>query len=265
MTTFAEAAAALPVELRAGLGFLLGIIIGSYLATIAIRWPKGEGAARGRSRCDGCGTALEARDLVPLASYLWNRGRCRQCGVRIDPVHAVAELSAGLVGALAFALHPDVTGLGGAIFGWGLIALAILDIRHFWLPDRLTLPLIALGFGLAWLTGMPSLSDSLIGATAGFLALFLIGYAYRILRGREGLGGGDSKLLAAIGAWLGWTFLPLVLLLASLTGLIAIIASRLRGTRVSAGDRLPLGTFLAVAAWPLWLARDAISVLFPGL
>jgi leader peptidase (prepilin peptidase)/N-methyltransferase len=127
------------------------------------------------------------------------------------------------------------------------------------------MPLIALGFAFAWATEHPSLSDSLIGATAGFFALFLVGIAYRLIRGREGLGGGDSKLLAAIGAWLGWTMLPFVLLLASLTGLFAILAARARGEPVTAIDRFPFGAFLAVAAWPLWLARDAISAIFPGL
>jgi leader peptidase (prepilin peptidase)/N-methyltransferase len=265
MNAIAEALVALPLEGCAGLGFLLGIIIGSYVATIATRWPKGKGATRGRSRCDACGAALGPRDLVPVLSYLWNRGRCRACGAAIDSVHLGAELAAGLVGALALAFHPNLVGLGGALFGWGLVALAILDIRHFWLPDKLTLPLVASGFGFSWLTARPPIVDSLIGATAGFAALYVIGLAYRIIRRREGLGGGDSKLLAAIGAWLGWTMLPFVLLLASLTGLLAILAAGFRGEPVSASDRFPFGAFLAVTAWPLWLARDAISTILPGL
>ncbi|MBC2778082.1 prepilin peptidase [Parasphingopyxis marina] len=265
MDEIVAAAAALPVEARAGFGFLLGVIVGSYLATLAIRWPAGRGATRGRSHCDACRAPLAPRDLVPLLSFLANRGRCRQCGGDIDRAHPVAELAAGLVGALAFIFHPGLVGLGGAIFGWGLVALAILDIRHFWLPDRLTMPLVAFGFVFSWLTERPAPADSLVGATAGFFTLFLIGQAYRMIRGREGLGGGDSKLLAAIGAWLGWTMLPFVLLLASVTGLLAIISSRARGEPVTATDRFPFGAFLAVAAWPLWLARDAISAIFPGL
>ncbi|QLC23879.1 prepilin peptidase [Parasphingopyxis algicola] len=254
-----EAWAGLPLAWRLGAGALLGAIIGSYLATLALRWPRGEPASRGRSRCDGCGRALGWADLVPLASYVMRRGRCRVCGAQIDPVHPLTELAAALIGGLSLALYPGVNGFAGAIFGWVLLLLATLDIRHFWLPDRVTLPLVGLGLGSAWLTGTPSLADALIGAAAGFLLLVAINIAYRALRGRDGLGGGDSKLLAAIGAWLGWPMLPFVLLLASATGLLAAVAARLRGVSIRATDRLPFGAFLAVAAWPLWLARDALA------
>ena len=255
----------LPPEWRAGFGALLGLIIGSYLATLALRWPSGEAASQGRSRCDGCGKTLGWPDLIPVLSYLARRGRCGRCGVRIDPVHPITELAAALIGAMSLALHPGLEGLAGAIFGWSLLLLAILDIRHFWLPDRLTLPLIALGVGSAWLFGLPMLGDSLIGALAGFLLLFAINSAYRALRGRDGLGGGDSKMLAAIGAWLGWQMLPFILLLASATGLLAVLIGTLQGRKANATDRLPFGAFLAVVAWPLWLGRDALQAFFHGL
>ncbi|MGP1281800.1 MAG: prepilin peptidase [Parasphingopyxis sp.] len=259
MTDYLDGLAGLPLAWRLGAGALLGAIVGSYLATLALRWPRGEPASRGRSHCDGCGRALAWPDLIPLASYALRRGRCRTCGTRIDPVHPLTELAAALIGGLSLALHPGVDGLAGAIFGWALLLLATLDIRHFWLPDRVTLPLVGLGLGAAWLTGSPDPIDAAIGAATGFLLLAGIAIAYRALRGRDGLGGGDSKLLAAIGAWLGWPMLPFVLLLASATGLAAAVAARLRGVSVRATDRLPFGAFLAVAAWPLWLARDALA------
>lgn len=255
----------LPPEWRAAFGALLGLIVGSYLATLALRMPSGEGASRGRSRCDGCGRTLGWRELVPLLGYAVRRGRCGHCGARIDPVHPVAELAAALIGAVSLALHPGFEGLAGAIFGWVLLVLAILDIRHFWLPDRLTLPLVALGIAASGLIGRPGLIDALIGALAGFGLLFAINSAYRALRGRDGLGGGDSKLLAAIGAWLGWQMLPFILLLASGTGLLAVLYGGLRGRAMKAGDRLPFGAFLAVAAWPLWLGRDALQNYFHAL
>jgi len=255
----------LPPEWCAGFGALFGLIIGSYLATLALRWPSGETASQGRSRCDGCGKALGWYELIPLLSYAVRRGRCGSCGARIDPVHPITEVAAALIGALSFALHPGWEGLAGAVFGWTLLVLAILDIRHFWLPNRLTLPLVALGIGGAWLFGMPRLIDSLVGALASFLLLFVINNIYRALRSRDGLGGGDSKMLAAIGAWLGWQMLPIVLLLASATGLLAVLFSILRGRKVKATDRLPFGAFLAVVAWPLWLSRDALQAFLHAL
>lgn len=265
MTALLTSLETVPPEWRAGFGALLGLIIGSYLATLALRWPSGEAASNGRSRCDGCGKTLGWPDLIPLLSYLARRGRCGSCGTRIDPVHPITELAAALIGALSFAFHPGLEGLAGAIFGWTLLALAVLDIRHFWLPDRLTLPLVALGIGAAWLFGMPRLSDSLIGALAGFLLLIAINAVYRMLRGRNGLGGGDSKMLAAIGAWLGWHMLPFVLLLASATGLLAVLFGALRGHNAKATDRLPFGAFLAVVAWPLWLGRGALQTFLHAL
>lgn len=265
MTALLATFETVPPEWRAGFGALLGLIIGSYLATLAVRWPSGEGGSRGRSRCDSCGRALRWSALVPLLGYAVRRGRCGDCGARIDPVHPIAELAAALIGAVSLALHPALGGLTGAIFGWALLLLAILDIRHFWLPDRLTVPLVALGIAAAWVTDMPGLIDALIGALAGFGLLFAVNRAYRALRGRDGLGGGDSKLLAAIGAWLGWQMLPFILLLASGTGLMAVLHAAIRGRPVKATDRLPFGAFLAVAAWPLWLGRDALQHHFHAL
>ncbi|WP_299328449.1 A24 family peptidase [Parasphingopyxis sp.] len=260
-----EQFSAVPPLWAAIFGLILGAIVGSYLATLAIRWPQGKSASRGRSRCDACGRVLRWYELIPLLGYLFRRGRCASCGARIDPLHPAMECFAAVIGALSLAMHTSLYGLAGALFGWALLLLAVLDIRHFWLPDRVTLPLVLLGLGAAWLTAMPGLIDAAIGAAAGFLLLFLVGAAYRALRGRDGLGGGDSKLLAAIGAWLGWQMLPLVILLASATGLLAVASSALRGKAVAATDRLPFGAFLAVAAWPLWLARDALAALMPGL
>ncbi|MEM8695345.1 MAG: A24 family peptidase [Pseudomonadota bacterium] len=265
MTEISEYIAALPLIWRLGGGAVLGAIIGSYLATLALRWPAGETASRGRSRCDNCGRTLGWTQLVPLISYAMRRGRCDGCGAGIDPIHPLTELIAALIGGLSIAVHPGLHGLVGAVFGWALLLLAILDIRHFWLPDRITLPLVLLGMGGAWFWGVPNPLDSAFGAIVGFLLLMSINVAYRALRGRAGLGGGDSKLLAAIGAWLGWQMLPFTLFVASTAGLIAVFVARLRGRTVAATDRLPFGAFLAVAAWPLWLARDALSVLFRGL
>jgi leader peptidase (prepilin peptidase)/N-methyltransferase len=143
-----------------------------------------------------------------------------------------------------------------AILGWWLFLIAAMDLEHEWLPDRLTWPLLAAGLAAAWGGFGPPLESRLIGAAAGFVSLFLIARVYRALRGREGLGGGDPKLLAAIGAWLGWTQLPFVLVGAGLIGIAALLLKRLRGQAIAATDRLPLGTLMALAAWPIWIVMS---------
>lgn len=238
------------------IGFILGAIVGSFLATVAIRWPAGRQATRGRSACDHCGRTLGPLDLIPIASFLLRRGRCSTCGGAIDRRHLMMELAAALIGAVALAVAPGPVGIGGAVFGWTLLLLAVLDVTHFWLPNRLTglLALLGIALGAAGLPPFPN--DRLIGLAAGFASLWLVGAAYRAVRKREGLGGGDPKLFGAIGAWLGWAALPYVLLLAGLLGIGAVMLQRLRGEAVIATTRLPLGALLAVAAWPVWLVQN---------
>lgn len=240
------------------LGLLAGLIFGSFIAALTQRWPQGRSIAAGRSHCDHCHAVLTPRDLVPVLSFALLRGRCRHCGAAIAPRHLAIELAAGGMGALALALHPDAAGLAGAAFGWALLALLVLDIENFWLPDALTLPLAALGL-LAGLWLSPPLADRAIGAAAGFASLALIALAYKSLTGRVGLGGGDPKLFAAIGAWLGWMALPFVLLLAASLGLALVARDRLAGRPVTRHSRVPLGALLAAAAWAFWLAAPLLD------
>jgi leader peptidase (prepilin peptidase)/N-methyltransferase len=235
------------------LAFILGAAIGSFLATILIRWPQGRSVVAGRSACDKCGQTLEARDLVPILSWSLARGRCRSCGARIDRRHLAAEAGAAMIGMAAILAHSMPLAAVTAILGWWLFLLAALDLEHEWLPDRLTWPLLAAGLAAGWGGFGPAFEGRLVGAAAGFASLFLLAMAYRALRGRDGLGGGDPKLFAAIGAWLGWTQLPFVLVGAGLIGIAALIMKRLRGGSVAATDRLPLGALMALAAWPIWL------------
>ncbi|WP_439532472.1 prepilin peptidase [Polymorphobacter sp.] len=232
------------------------MILGSFIAALTWRWPRGESIAHGRSRCDSCDATLGAAELVPVLSFVLGKGRCRHCDAPIPRRHLAIELAAAAMVFLALLVAPGLAGVALAGFGLALLTLAILDVEHFWLPDRLTLPLIAAGLGLgAWMP--PSLAERLIGTVAGFACLALIAIAYRLVRGREGLGGGDAKLLAAIGAWLGWVPLPFVLLGASLLGLVLALLARLRGRSVVADTALPLGALLAAAAWPLALLQFA--------
>ncbi len=239
------------------IGGVVGAIIGSYLATLAIRWPQGLSASKGRSRCDGCGVPVGAVSLVPVVSWLVQRGRCRACGGRIDPVHPAMEVAAAVIGAVALVVAPPAQAVAGMLFGWALLLLVALDARHFWLPDRVTLPLVVGGWIVAVLGLGVAPIDALIGAAAGFASLWLVGEAYRRVRGRTGLGGGDPKLFAAIGAWLGWMLLPFVLLGAAWMGLAILLLRRARGQAVVATDRVAFGALMALAAWPIWVVMTA--------
>ncbi len=231
-------------------GGVAGAIIGSFLATLILRWPQGRSVMRGRSACDGCGRKLTPRDLVPLLSAMVQRGRCRACAASIDPLHGRIEAGCAIIGALALGMRPDLGGIGWAMFGWLLRTLAVLDWRHFWLPDALTLPLAFLGFTIGlWATDV-ALPDRAIGAALGYGALLTIALSYRALRGREGLGLGDAKLLGALGAWFGWQALPFILLIASSMGLIVMLVTGRAKDRMA---RAPLGTFLALGALPGWI------------
>lgn len=240
-------------------GVVTGAIVGSFLSTLILRWPQGRGVARGRSACDGCGRVLGAIDLIPMLSAMIQRGKCRTCGARIDPLHGRVEAGCAVIGALAIGFAPDLGGIGWALLGWILLTLAVLDWRHFWLPDALTWPLAFAGLTIGlWANDVP-LADRAIGAVAGYAALLAVSVGYRMLRGREGLGLGDAKLLGALGAWFGWQALPFILLIAATTGLLLVVVAMAAGRRVQASSRVPLGTFLALAAVPGWLAAQALT------
>jgi leader peptidase (prepilin peptidase)/N-methyltransferase len=244
--------------IRAAIGLGAGLIAGSFIATILIRWPDGRGIASGRSRCDACAAPLGVRDLVPLVSWLARRGRCRRCGARIDPRHPALEAAAAMIGLVALFGHPLPLAAVTTLFGWWLLLIAALDLEHQWLPDRLTLPLIPLGLLAGWAGFGPALADRAAGAAIGWATLSRIAWLYRRLRKRDGLGGGDPKLLGAIGAWIGAWNLPYILLGAGLFGIAAVALMRLRGEEIKATSRLPLGTLMVLAAWPIWLAVAAL-------
>lgn len=233
--------------------FVLGAIAGSFLANLAIRWPRRQSVMRGRSACDACGKTLGVGELIPLVSAVIQRGRCRGCRAAIDPRHWQIELGCALIGAAAGFVVAGPGALAGAVFGWLLLTLAAMDVAEFWLPDALsaTLAVAGLASGIAGIA--PDLTERVIGGAGGFATLWLIAYAYRRLRGREGLGGGDPKLFGAIGLWLGWRMLPIVLLLASLVGLALVLTAMLSGRKVARDTRLAFGALLAVAAYPAWL------------
>lgn len=245
---------ALPFGMGVAFAALIGLVLGSFIATLVLRWPAGR-SLLGRSRCDSCRRPLSAPDLVPLLSALLWRGRCRICKAPIDPFHGRVEMGSVVIGIIALAFLPGTAGWLWALFGWMLLPLALLDARHFWLPDRLSALLAITGLLLAGpLLGTPLL-DRWIGALAGGGVLALIAWAYRRARGIDGMGGGDPKLVAAIGAWIGWQTLPLMLLLASLGGIVWALIAQRKGDPPLTERRAPFGVFACTAAFaavPLW-------------
>jgi len=234
---------------------LLGVALlaGSFLGVVVDRLPDRVPLAARRSRCGHCGAVLTARDLVPLASWLAGRGRCRHCGAWIGWFYPAVELAALAVALVSLTVDRGVDAWIDAALGWWLLALGWIDWRRLVLPDVLTLPLIALGLAAAWSLAPDELRDRAAGAACGYLALWAVAWMYRRLRGREGLGLGDAKLLAAAGAWVGASGLPSVLAGAATAALFAAGAMMLAGHRLDRHSALPFGPFLATACWLVWL------------
>ena len=239
---------------------VLGAVVGSFLGAALVRLPKGESVVSGRSRCDGCGRVLRPLELIPILSYAALRGRCRVCRSAIDRGQFAAEIGGAIVGVATALFARDGAMLGiGLLLGWQLLLLGLLDLRHFWLPDRLVILLAATGLIPALLVAASDvrlIAGPLLGATLGFGLLWLAARFYRSLRGREGLGAGDPKLLGAIGVWLGPLGVVETLLGASLIGLAAVAALVLARRAPTADTALPLGTGLALAAFAVYLAQN---------
>lgn len=234
------------------LPLLVAPFAGSVLGVLIRRLPAGRPVVLARSCCDGCGAVLGVPDLVPLLSYAALRGRCRRCGQAIGRFHPAVELAALVVAAWAALADPERV-WWDCVLGWGLLALAWIDWDHLRLPDALTLPLIPAGLAAAWLVD-PGLAAEHAAAAAVAYGLFRgLAWAYRRVRGRDGLGQGDAKLLAVAGAWVGLAGLPGVLLGG---GLIGLALAALRWRQAVGGAQLPFGPALALALWVVRLHGD---------
>lgn len=267
--------------------FVLGLLVGSFLNVVILRLPRMlerewrtqcrellESAAASPapaerfdllwppSHCPDCGHRLRPWENIPLVSYLFLRGRCSGCGARISPRYPLIELITAVLSAgVAWHFGYGLAALAGLVLTWALLALSVIDLEQQILPDVITLPLLWLGLLLS-LTGVFSDPQaSIIGAAAGYLCLWAIYHGFRLLTGKEGMGYGDFKLLAMLGAWLGWQVLPVIILLSSLTGAVVGIAMVLALGR----DRnvpIPFGPFLAAAGWLAMLWGDRLIAVY---
>jgi len=261
---------------------VLGLIVGSFLNVVIFRLPARiqhewqlqcaeftnspggaaeapPGLVRPGSHCPHCGHAIGALENIPVLSYLILRGRCSACGEPIGWRYPVVELTTGVLSA-AVVWHFGATPAGaGALFlTWGLVALAWIDIDHQILPDAIVLPLLWTGLLLNIRGVFTDLPSAVIGAAAGYLSLWLVYHAFRLLTGKEGMGYGDFKLFGLFGAWLGWQLLPLIILLSAAAGAMVGVAAIFAMGR----DRnvpIPFGPDLAIAGWVAMLWGDTIT------
>jgi leader peptidase (prepilin peptidase)/N-methyltransferase len=232
---------------------LVAPFVGSFLGVLVQRIPEGAPIAWSRSRCRWCEARLGPRDLVPIVSWLIAKGRCRRCGHRLGWFYPGVELAAIAVALVAVAVDSGDGAWLDCVLGWWLLALGWIDARYWLLPDLLTLPLILGGLAASVTFDPEQLTGRALGAAFGYVSLLTIAALYRVLRGREGLGRGDAKLLAASGAWVGAVALSQVILLAALAALAGAGCLRLAGIRLGAHSALPFGPFLALATWLIWL------------
>lgn len=261
---------------------LFGLMIGSFLNVVIYRlplmmqreWraqcaellgqPNSDDAPRlslwgPRSQCPRCHHLIRAVENIPLLSYFRQRGRCAHCGASIGVQYPLVETASGLLaGVVAWKFGFGWPAAAALIFTWTLLAASVIDLHHQLLPDDLTLPLLWLGLLMALLGLGANLRAAVIGAMAGYLSLWLIYQGFRLLTGKEGMGHGDFKLLAALGAWTGWQYLVTIVLLSSLVGAVCGLGLILfRGRERSAP--LPFGPFLAAAGWIALLWGEAIN------
>lgn len=202
-----------------------------------------------RSRCPGCGHPISVLENIPILSYLWQRGRCTACQQSISMRYPLVELTSGiLAGITAWHFGLGWPLLGALIFTWALIAVSVIDFNRQWLPDAIVLPLLWLGILCNFFGLYTSLQESVLGAMAGYLILWSIYWIFKLLVGKEGMGYGDFKLLAMLGAWTGWLFLPLIILMSSLVGTFVGI-SLILGRGHDRNTPIPFGPYLAAAGW----------------
>jgi len=232
---------------------LVGLALGSFLNVVITRLPRGEPLWGGRSRCPQCRSPLRWYDNIPLCSYAWLRGRCRSCGAAIPWRYPLVELAGGIMALALWHAFPDqLLLLAYAPFGFALIALSAIDLEHRLLPDAVTIPGIILGLLLSLVLPQLSFPEAAAGALAGAGLFYGVAWVYEKWAGRCGLGGGDVKMLAMIGAFLGVGALPLVILISAglgvLAGLVQVLAQGPGARGQWRTISLPYGPFLAAGA-----------------
>ena len=243
--------------------FVFGLALGSFLNVCIYRVPLKKSIVRPPSSCPNCGAGIRFYDNIPVISYILLLGRCRHCRTRISPRYPLVEFITGLLSlALFIEFGLSVKTIFLFLFTAALIVIAFIDLQHKIIPDVISLPGILVGVAFSFLphAGVSPV-DALIGVVGGGGFLFLVGMVFEKVTGREGMGGGDVKLLAMIGAWMGWKALPFIILISSLSGAV-LGGLSLAVSRQGMRSRIPFGPFLALGALLFLFFGDEIVLWF---
>jgi leader peptidase (prepilin peptidase) / N-methyltransferase len=245
--------------LLAILAGLFGLLIGSFLNVCIVRLPADQSVIAPRSRCPQCGKPVEWRDNIPVLSWLFLGGKCRWCRAPIGIMYPLVELVVGLLFALAM-LHygPGVVALKAALFGTLLLGIALTDAREYLIPNEFTWGGLALGLVLSAAGGLHAVLLALLGAAVGFAILWLVGLVGKRVFKEEAMGGGDIKMMAMVGAFLGWQGVLLTIFLGALAGSAIFLPLALVGRK----KLVPFGVFLALGAAVTYLIGPAILVWY---
>ncbi len=268
-----------------GAVFILGLLVGSFLNVVILRLPvmmerrwRRECAefldhpanendepfdlVTPRSRCPHCGHLITALENIPVISYLVLRGRCRSCGASISARYPFIELlSAGVAITVAWQFGVTWQTAFALLLSWALLALTFIDLDRTWLPDDITLPFLWLGLLVNTAGLFTDPVSAIIGAVAGYLVLWFVYQVFKKLTGKEGMGYGDFKLLAMLGAWLGWQAIPLIVILSSLVGTVFGLGFILL-RRLGREQPIPFGPYLAIAGWIALLWGEHITTAY---
>lgn len=240
---------------------LFGSVIGSFLNVLIVRLPRDESIVSPRSRCTKCGHPIAWYDNIPILSWVLLRGRCRYCGQGISVQYPLIEGAvAALWGAAAWYYGVGLLALSAAVFGTLLLGIAVTDARHYLIPDEYTWGGLVLGLVLAWQDGLSGFWQAILGAGVGFALLYLIGWAGERVFKEEAMGGGDIKMMAMVGAYVGWQGVLITLFGGALLGTLVFLPLSLRRRRL-----VPFGVFLAAAAALSFVWKDALIGWYAGM
>jgi len=276
----------LPLPVLASLGFVFGLLVGSFLNVVIYRYPKimmhgwtvqsrewleikpsddeetPPTLSKPASHCGHCKTPIRAWQNIPIISYLILRGKCASCKTPISLRYPFVELLTGVLSAVVvYHFGWSLNAMFGVILTWVLIALSFIDFDHKLLPDDIVLPTLWLGLALSLWPVFANTHDAVLGAIAGYLSFWLVYQLFLRLTGKEGMGHGDFKLTALLGAWLGWAYLPQIILISTVLGSVFGVAIMI----VKKADgklAIPFGPYIAIAGWIAMLWGDKINQMY---
>lgn len=274
--------AALPAGFHVFLAAVLGLMIGSFLNVVIYRYPKRlkhqwtvqskqwleieekvteqpPGIISPSSHCGNCKSPVKAWQNIPVISFVILRGKCANCKTSIGLRYPLVEILTGILSAfVVYKFGWSLQSLFGLILTWTLVTLSFIDFDHQLLPDDFVLPILWLGLAISALPIFAIPIDSIIGAIAGYLALWIVFQLFKLLTGKEGMGYGDFKLLALLGAWFGWQMLPQIILISTVVG--SVIGILLIATKkTNAENTIPFGPYISIAGWIAMIWGDAIN------